>query len=242
MEIQFHCHPQSADRIGWIKEVSTCSYLMVVYTPRLCNDAAFLPEREEKAEQVVCREVVKESEEAEWRQRKSQEAAKKLIGETESFAKGAEATAKPMVGDIEVGGMKHVGGEKGWLQVPDPDANLLNGLAMKLTKEVGHSIAHQHKKEEGGAVHKLSDKDIKQLGVDADAAKAAIQEMKSAANGRGWKLEIFEDNGTMGMRGVWDDEGDEGSEVIEGVDIVIVDGDGEQQQGEGTKEGYRDEL
>ena len=37
IEVQFHCHPQSSDRIGWIKEVSTCSYLMVIYALRLCS-------------------------------------------------------------------------------------------------------------------------------------------------------------------------------------------------------------
>ena len=86
VEIQFHCHPQSVDRIGWIKEVSTCSYLMVVYTPRLCNDVAFLPPREEKAEGIICREVVKEEEVSEWEQRKSREAERKLVGETAATA------------------------------------------------------------------------------------------------------------------------------------------------------------
>ncbi|KAJ5528020.1 hypothetical protein N7513_012179 [Penicillium frequentans] len=33
VEVQFHCHPQSTDQIGWIKELTTCSYLMVIYTP-----------------------------------------------------------------------------------------------------------------------------------------------------------------------------------------------------------------
>ena len=37
IEVQFHCHPQSSDRMGWIKEVSTCSYLMFIYTLRLCS-------------------------------------------------------------------------------------------------------------------------------------------------------------------------------------------------------------
>ena len=34
VEVQFHCHPQGGDRISWIKEVSTCSYLMVIYQVR----------------------------------------------------------------------------------------------------------------------------------------------------------------------------------------------------------------
>ena len=58
--VQFHCHPQSSDRIGWIKEVSTYSYLMVIYTPPLCHDVAFLPPREYKANAITYGEVVPE--------------------------------------------------------------------------------------------------------------------------------------------------------------------------------------
>ena len=31
---------------------------MVIYTPRLCNDAAFLPPREDRANSISCREVM----------------------------------------------------------------------------------------------------------------------------------------------------------------------------------------
>ncbi|CUS08623.1 unnamed protein product [Tuber aestivum] len=58
IEVQFHCNPQGSDRIGWIKEVSICCYLMVVYTPRLCNDVAFLPPREDRANSISCREIM----------------------------------------------------------------------------------------------------------------------------------------------------------------------------------------
>lgn len=51
---QFHCHPNTPDRIGMIKEVATCSYLMVIYTPRLCNDVAFLPPQENRAHAISC--------------------------------------------------------------------------------------------------------------------------------------------------------------------------------------------
>ncbi|CAZ79883.1 unnamed protein product [Tuber melanosporum] len=58
IEVQFHCNSQGSDRIGWIKEVSICCYLMVVYTPRLCNDVAFLPPREDRANSISCREIM----------------------------------------------------------------------------------------------------------------------------------------------------------------------------------------
>ncbi|CAG8466517.1 7188_t:CDS:2 [Acaulospora morrowiae] len=41
VEIQFHCNPQSRDGIALVKEMYTCYYLIVIHTPRLCNDPAF---------------------------------------------------------------------------------------------------------------------------------------------------------------------------------------------------------
>ena len=65
IEIQYHCNPAlSGDRIGWIKEVTTCAYLMVIHTPRLCADVAFLPPKETKAHPITCQQVVSSDEEA----------------------------------------------------------------------------------------------------------------------------------------------------------------------------------
>ncbi|EAA34179.1 PRKCSH-domain-containing protein [Neurospora crassa] len=65
IEIQYHCNPAlSGDRIGWIKEVTTCAYLMVIHTPRLCADVAFLPPKETKAHPITCRQIITSDEEA----------------------------------------------------------------------------------------------------------------------------------------------------------------------------------
>lgn len=78
IEIQYHCVPgMKADRIGWIKEVTTCAYLMVVNTPRLCNDVAFLPPKQAQANPISCRLVLDTDDpavEAAWRWRKTLEA------------------------------------------------------------------------------------------------------------------------------------------------------------------------
>ncbi|KAK6533009.1 Protein OS-9 [Arthrobotrys megalospora] len=59
IELQYHCSPHaSQDRIGYIKEVTTCCYLMVIYTPRLCSDAAFQPPAESRANTIECLEVM----------------------------------------------------------------------------------------------------------------------------------------------------------------------------------------
>ncbi|KAK9465293.1 glucosidase II beta subunit-like protein-domain-containing protein [Lipomyces arxii] len=62
IEIQFHCNQNSNDKIAWIKEVTTCRYLMVIHTPRLCLDAAFLPPNEGRANEIKCRLVLSEDE------------------------------------------------------------------------------------------------------------------------------------------------------------------------------------
>ena len=240
VEIQFHCHPQGADRIGWIKEVSTCSYLMMVYTPRLCNDVAFLPEREEKAEQIICREVVREEEEAEWKRRKSQEAEMKLVGRIES--EFSAKSSKVMVGDIEVGAMKQVGGDKGWLKTTEQTAGPAFTFGKgENTASQGQAIAHQHKMEEGGAVHKLSDREMKSIGVNVKTANAAIKELQEVAQGKGWRLEVFNNNGNLEMRGVIDeDSDDQGEDSSSGVDFVIVDGG--EEEAEAYDQDYGDEL
>ena len=189
VEIQFHCHPQSQDRIGWIKEVSTCSYLMVVYTPRLCNDVAFLPPTEEKAESIVCREVVKEEDVSEWERRKRGEAERKLVGET---------AGRPVVGDIEVGGMKIVGREGKRLEPPQNVQPGSHGHGM----HVGHQdkpnfmeLMSREPNDRGGKLKKLSDKDLKKLGLDPGVVDEARREVEEVARGKGWRLEVFEVDG-----------------------------------------------
>ncbi|KAK4208122.1 glucosidase II beta subunit-like protein-domain-containing protein [Rhypophila decipiens] len=80
IEVQYHCSPGStSDRIGWIKEVTTCTYLMVVQTPRLCLDVAFLPPKETRAHPISCRQIVSSDEELDaWRDRKTIEAAESM--------------------------------------------------------------------------------------------------------------------------------------------------------------------
>ncbi|KAK6336424.1 Protein OS-9 [Orbilia brochopaga] len=71
IELQYHCAPHaSQDRIGFIKEVTTCCYLMVVYTPRLCSDPAFQPPADSQANTIECVEVMNEARIREYRAEK----------------------------------------------------------------------------------------------------------------------------------------------------------------------------
>lgn len=238
VEIQFHCHPQSADRIGWIKEVSTCSYLMVVYTPRLCNDVAFLPPREEKAENIVCREVVQEDDVPSWEQRKRAEAERKLVGET---AATVEGSGRPVVGGIEVGGMRLVGRDGKRLEPPQniqpgSHGHGLHGNSNSNANKMNvMELVSQEPKEKGGKIKKLSDKDLKKLGLDPSVVDAARRELEEVAQGKGWRLEVFENDGARELRAVVDSADDDEDDEEEGEE------EGEYEE-MGSQEEYKDEL
>ena len=126
IEVQYHCSPGSTqDRIGWIKEVTTCAYLMVVHTPRLCSDVAFLPPKETRANVISCRAIVSEADEPAWHQRKTLEAEALMRGldldqsQGQGPAQGQSPSAGPMVvGGIVVGGRQILGnGEDGKMPI-----------------------------------------------------------------------------------------------------------------------------
>lgn len=102
-----------------IKETSTCSYLMVIQTPRLCSDVAFLPPQENLAHPISCRPVIPESQIDAWTLDKLEggiREAERLLEEENllrDMAEGANGRTKkrPVVGGIEVGAMKLVGSE-----------------------------------------------------------------------------------------------------------------------------------
>ncbi|KAI4213013.1 MAG: hypothetical protein LQ351_004357 [Letrouitia transgressa] len=240
IEIQFHCHPQSADRIGWIKEVTTCSYLMVIYTPRLCNDVAFLPPRENKANPITCREIVSESEIPEWRRRKSREAERKLVS--------ASSAGRPVVGGIEIGGMKHVGKEGQRLETPPNTAFEMPSSG----GGKGEVLAEQESKEKGGKLRKMGDEELKKRGLDPRTVEDARQELAGVASGKGWKLEILDDvEGGRQLRGIVDGNDEESSEEGNGEEADEEDAEAEaegdeegEEEGsqEGSEEVYKDEL
>ncbi|CCG83293.1 putative Misfolded glycoproteins degradation protein Yos9 [Taphrina deformans PYCC 5710] len=53
-EVQFQCSPSTNDRIAYVKEVSSCQYLMVIQTARLCHDVAFQDSVKEPSNTILC--------------------------------------------------------------------------------------------------------------------------------------------------------------------------------------------
>ncbi|KAI9880307.1 MAG: Protein OS-9 [Pleopsidium flavum] len=221
----FHCHPQSADRIGWIKEVTTCSYLMVIYTPRLCNDVAFLPPRENKANPIACREVIPTHAIPAWQARKAAEAERKQL-------QPGSGEKRPVVGGVEVGAMLKVGKEGRRIessQVAGGGGGVKVDVVAKSDGGVG-----------GGKVQRLSNEDLRKLSVDPETVDRLRKELQELAGDKAWKLEVVDaPNGVHELRGVVDGDGD--GEQVQGQG----EGEGEDEaryEGDGSEEEYKEEL
>jgi protein OS-9 len=56
---QFHCSMTMTDTILWVKEAKTCSYVLVIHTPRLCGEPGFKSRQEARQEAYIqCREII----------------------------------------------------------------------------------------------------------------------------------------------------------------------------------------
>lgn len=184
VEVQFHCHPQSTDRIGWIKETATCAYMMVVYTPRLCNDVAFLPPKATHVHRITCQEVLRPDQTAEWEARKSEEATRKMIGQ------GDAEKPRVMVGDVEVGGQKLVGGA----------GKKIERGRVVLTAEERAEIVIMSK---DGQIQGLTDAELKKLDLNPDEIAVFQKELQKLAGKKDWKIErLHEANGQISLRGI----------------------------------------
>lgn len=190
VEVQFHCHPQSTDQIGWIKELTTCSYLMVIYTPRLCDDVAFLPPQQDEVHNIECREILMPEDVPEWEAVKEWYKAHQL----------ADAATVPsevqIVGGIEVGGRKLVGMEGKQIE---------KGRVASTEEERVEVIA----KRENGEVRR-SKQVLKKYDLDPQRVEDVSHRLEEIAKGKDWTLEVVENNGVIKFQGVVaDDEEDD---------------------------------
>ncbi|XXG97999.1 hypothetical protein Hte_004315 [Hypoxylon texense] len=204
IEIQYHCSPGSTqDRIGWIKEVTTCAYLMVVNTPRLCVDVAFQPPKEERANIISCRAIVSEAEQASWHAQKTLEAQSAMVGE----ARG-EVKAPITVGGVIIGGRQMLGkGEDGKeAHRLAPPRNFRSSNIAPLIEVVAKGSS----KEEGSKVDILTDEELAKLDLSPEMVEDLKKELQKLAGDRGWKLEVVEMPGDpREIRGIVDTDEDE---------------------------------
>ena len=254
IEIQYHCSPESTqDRIGWIKEVTTCSYLMLVNTPRLCVDVAFQPPKEERANIISCRTIVSEAGQADWHARKTLEAQAAMVGRAKEAAE-----APTVIGGVVVGGRQLLGKGEDGKEAPklSPPKNFrsdTNFGAAGIEKLV-EIIASATGKDEGGEVNIMSEEQLQELDLSPEVIENFRREIQKLAGDRGWQLKMVEFPGNnRELVGVIEDgdeddldekKGDKGGfEKEDGGAPVQNGGAGDGDEDEGSEEEfYKEEL
>lgn len=168
IEVQFHCNPHSTDRIAWIKELTTCSYLMLIYTPRLCNDVAFLPPPQDDVHTIECREILSPEEVFDWQAMHEYRLSQKLV-------ESAETPEYPIIGGVEVGAQRLVGTEGRVIE-----KGRIASIGEPKVEDVAKSV--------NGKVQLLVP-DLKKYQLDAEKLEALKKQLDKWADGNDWILE-----------------------------------------------------
>ncbi|KZL65643.1 glucosidase ii beta subunit-like protein [Colletotrichum incanum] len=267
IEVQYHCVPgMKGDRIGWIKEVTTCAYLMVVNTPRLCDDVAFLPPRATSANPISCQLILPSDDpgaQAEWHRRKTLDAEeamvdKKLDASTkeqqELLKKNQQdPNARDKAKGVNVGGV--IVGARNVLADADEEGKPPAKLAPPRSYLPGRDhgplveiIASAKSKAEGGTTEILDDEELKKLDLSPELVEEMRAELERIAGDKGWKLEVVEQPGDpREIRGIVDhgSEGELREDVAQGKRKKkdAAEGEGQQekqqqQEQEGSEEHF----
>lgn len=232
---------------------------MIIYTPRLCNDVAFLPPQENLAHAISCQPVIPESDVDAWTREtledKAHEAERLIALENDNplrdMQEGAEGRTKrrPIIGGIEVGAQVLVGSEGKVIE----KTVVVGGGKETYVGTVASSSGHMMSKEE---MRKLDIRDPK----DVEKLKKNLQKL---AGRKGWKLDLVDTPRGREFRGIIeaDEEEEEDAKTDRGggsgkekekekgsgkgmkKEAQKKEAQEEQEpQEEGTEEVYKDEL
>lgn len=187
-----------------IKETSTCAYLMVIDTPRLCHDVAFLPPQKNLAHSITCQAVIPAADAEEWAaaalEAKLREAERLLaLAETEDNANtnplrditgGLEGSTKrgPIIGGIEVGAQALVGSEGKVIE----KSVVVGGGKEVYVGTVASSDGTQMSKEEMKRLNIPDPKDVEKLKSN----------LRKLAGKNGWKLDLVDTPKGREFRGI----------------------------------------
>ncbi|GJC87567.1 protein OS-9 [Colletotrichum liriopes] len=208
IEVQYHCVPgMKGDRIGWIKEVTTCAYLMVVNTPRLCDDVAFLPPRATSANPISCQLILPSDDpgaQAEWHSRKTLDAEEAMVEkkldastkeEQELLKKNQhDPNARDKAKGVNVGGV--IVGARNVLADADEEGKPPTKLAPPRSYLPGrdHGPLRQ-KQSRRGTTEVLDEEELKKLDLSPELVEEMRAELERIAGDKGWKLEVVEQPG-----------------------------------------------
>ncbi|KAK5989241.1 Protein OS-9-like protein [Cladobotryum mycophilum] len=207
IEVQYHCAPGTQeDRIGWIKEVTICAYVMVINTPRLCDDVAFLPPRETKANPITC-QLISDATNG----RPAPPLLDQGVPPKEAVTKQAEQletqdpteTPKLTVGGVVIGGRRVIsaGDQDGQPPVKlAPPRNYLNNHQASAQERLIEVLVHAASKEDGGKVDALTKEELEKLDLKPEVIEEMREQMRKLAGDSGWQLEVVELPGDEDLR------------------------------------------
>ncbi|KAL8364855.1 hypothetical protein RB595_003907 [Gaeumannomyces hyphopodioides] len=215
IEIQYHCAPgTTVDRINWIKEVTTCTYLMMVQTPRLCEDGAFRPPKPVRSHPITCRRVVTSAEEARGLLVEGwggglPETAGDALGPPVGTRQTPQSGDKPRhlrdfkgvnIGGQVIGSRSMLGRSEdgqGAVRLNPPPRRRTGARAAGAEPNAPQVqvLAVGQSKAEGGRVEVVLDHDLESLGLDPAVVEALRHELEDLAADHGWKLEMVDQPG-----------------------------------------------
>ncbi|TWU75721.1 Protein OS-9 [Metarhizium rileyi] len=200
VEVQYQCVPGiKGDKIGWIKEVVTCSYVMMINTPRLCSDVAFQPPVEKSANYISCKLITESDpstlfldQQPTFAQTDSNDAMESVMNEdTDDKVKGKNDVTQITVGGVLVGG-------KRVLSTGDDDGKplKLQALSQLLNPQpkILQVIAEAASKEHGGKIKALTEEELEKLNIDPKTVQEMREKLKKLAGEKGWKMQLFQMN------------------------------------------------
>lgn len=205
IEVQYHCVPgMKGDRIASIREVTICSYVMVVNTGRLCDDVAFLPPVEIRANPISCQLIAENGAGTPLlldQELRRQEPVESQVEQTtteldgESLPQAQPEKQTPVtIGGVVVGARNilsrgdETGKASAKLEVPRSSWD--SGLAA--SPEDKTTLAEGASKEDGGKVKGLSTEELEQMKLEPELIKQMQEKIQELAGDLGWKLEIVD--------------------------------------------------
>lgn len=230
-----------------IKETSTCSYLMIVDTARLCHDAAFIPPQENLAHPISCQPVIPEAQvddfTAKQIESKAREAERAMAEHDDvnnnplrEVIDGLEGSTKrgPIIGGVEVGAQARVGSEGRIIE----KSVVVGGGKETYIGTVAASDGSQWSKEKMKEHNIVDPKDVEKLKTN----------LKKLAGRKGWKLDLVDTPRGREFRGIIEAEDqdeleEKAKKEMEKQTKAAEDDEAEEEEvNEGSEEVYKDEL
>jgi protein OS-9 len=204
----------------------------------LCHDVAFLPPKEKKANPITCSLIVEGEAQSLPQTNQGNELTKGAssgqLQKEANHEKVPGAPPKLTVGGIVIGGRRTLSAAdepgKPMYKLENPRKKVASRKSS--SERLIEMIAQAASKEEGGKVEVLSAEDLERLEISPEVVEELKQQLEEMAGDQGWKLEIVEVPGGehREIRGYVDKE--QGEE----------DEDETSEVGEGSEEGFKEEL